>query len=84
MEIITFTNFMQNLRSLLDRVLKDNTPLLVTREDGEEVVVLSRSDFESMKETCYLLESPANAARLMEGLEEYRNGGGTERKLLEE
>jgi antitoxin YefM len=47
-------------------------------------VVLSKSDYESMEETFYLLKSPANAARLLKSIEDYKNGLGQERSLIEE
>lgn len=71
MEITTYTAFRQHLKSYLDKVLSNRSPLFVTRASGEDVVVLSKSDYESMQETFYLLKSPANAKRLLEGLKEY-------------
>lgn len=62
----------------------NHSPLYVTRAKGEDVVVLSKSDYESMQETFYLLQSPENAKRLMKGIEEYENGGGQEQTLIED
>jgi antitoxin YefM len=45
---------------------------------------MSKSDYESMQETFYLLRSPKNAMRLMEGIEEYKKGEFTERSLSDE
>jgi antitoxin YefM len=59
-------------------------PLFVTSANGEDVVVLSKSDYESMQETFYLLQSPKNAARLLKGIEDYEKGLGSERSLIEE
>lgn len=59
-------------------------PLFVTSASGEDVVVLSKSDYESMQETFYLLQSPKNAARLLKGIEDYEKGLGFERSLIEE
>jgi antitoxin YefM len=84
MNITTYTNFRQNLKLYLDRVFADRAPLFVTRTNGEDVVVLSKSDYDSMQETFHLLKSPANAARLLKGIEEYQKGLGRERKLLED
>lgn len=74
MEITTYTAFRQRLKAYLDKVFSDHTPLFVTRANGEDVVVLSKADYESMLETFYLLKSPNNASRLMEGIHEYENG----------
>ena len=83
MEITTYSNFRLHLKSFLDSVLDNSRPLFVTRSKGEDIVVLSKSDYDSMNETLFLLNSPKNAQRLAEGIEEYNNGGGVERKLIE-
>ncbi len=84
MEITTYSAFRQNLKSFLDKVLINHAPLFVTRASGQDVVVLSKADYESMQETFYLLKSPANTKRLLEGLEEYEKGLGQEKSLIEE
>jgi antitoxin YefM len=83
MEITSYTNFRQNLKTFLDKVFTDHSPLYVTRTNGEDVVVLSKSDYESMQETFYLLKSPKNAERLLKGIEEYEKGLGEEKELIE-
>jgi antitoxin YefM len=83
MEITSYSNFRQNLKSFLDKVFINKEPLFISRSNGEDVVVLSKSDYESMQETFYLLKSPKNAERLMKGLEEYENNKGQERSLIE-
>ena len=82
--ITTYSDFRQQLRSWLDKVRNDHTPLYVTTANGEDVVVLSKSDYESMEETFYLLKSPNNAQRLMKGIEAYDQGLGSEKKLIDE
>jgi antitoxin YefM len=76
------TNFRQQLKSYLDKVRNDHEPLVVTGANAEDVVVISKTDYESMEETFYLLKSPANAARLLKGIQDYENGLGQERKLI--
>jgi len=84
METTTYTSFRKQLKSYLDKVKISHTPLFVTRANGDDVVVLSKADYDSMEETFYLLRSPANAARLLKGIEEYEKGLGQERNLIEE
>jgi len=84
MKITTYTAFRQHLKSFLDKVITEHSPLFVTRANGEDVVVLSKSDYESMQETFYLLKSPRNAARLLDGIQEFERSGGEERSLMEE
>ena len=84
MEITSYSNFRQNLKHFLDQVIGKHVPLFVTRANSEDVVVLSKSDYDSMQETFYLLSNPENARRLLDGIEEYKKGGGEERELVEE
>ncbi|MBD1394138.1 type II toxin-antitoxin system Phd/YefM family antitoxin [Mucilaginibacter glaciei] len=82
--ITTYTDFRQQLKSYLDKVRNSHTPLFVTSATGDDVVVLSKADYESMEETFYLLKSPKNAARLLQGIEDYEKGLGKERSLIDE
>jgi antitoxin YefM len=84
MEITTYTSFRKQLKSYLDKVKINHSPLFVTRANGDDVVILSKSDYESMEETFYLLKSPNNAARLLKGIEDYGKGLGKPRNLIEE
>ena len=84
MEITTYSNFRQNLKKFLSAISRDRKPLCVCHSNGEDVVVLSKSDYDSMQETFYLLRSPANALRLMKGIEEYKANKGERKDLLED
>jgi antitoxin YefM len=82
--ITTYSDFRQKMKAYLDEVFKSNTPLFVTRTKGENIVVLSESDYESIMETFYLLKSPKNAERLQRALEQYQQGKGEAKELVEE
>ena len=81
MEVTTYSNFRQNLKNFLDEVFSSHTPLYVKRTNGEDVVVLSKSDYESMEETLYLLSSEKNRTHLLEGVKEAENGDTTKVNL---
>ncbi|OOG75243.1 type II toxin-antitoxin system Phd/YefM family antitoxin [Algoriphagus sp. A40] len=84
MEVTTYSKFRENMKSYLDGVVNDSRPLYVTRTNGEDVVVLSKSDYEGLQETYYLMSSPKNAERLLEALKELDEGKGVKRDLIEE
>jgi antitoxin YefM len=44
---------------------------------------VSLDDYESLKETAYLLRSLANARRLLASIDELESGEGVERELAE-
>lgn len=81
MDLTTYTNFRQNLKSYLDRVYSTHDPLIVTRAHGEDVVVLSKRDYQRIMETFYMLRSPVNAKRIFESLGELDSGNVYEKSL---
>jgi len=83
MEITTYSNFRRNLKGFMDLVFNAREPVFVTRSKGDDVVVLSKSDYESMQETIHLLSSPKNAERIAIALNEYKNGKGVKRDLMD-
>jgi len=83
MEITTYSNFRQNLKSFMDMVFKTRAPLFVTRSKGDDIVVMAKSDYESLTETLYLLSSKKNAERLAKGIEEFEQGKGVKRDLID-
>ncbi len=64
---------------MLDRVVDDAEEVVVTRHCREAAVIISLREYESLKETAYLMASPANARRQNEAVEELRNDGGDAR-----
>lgn len=65
---ISYSSIRKNLKKNLDKVCSDHVPLLVTRKNGENVVVISESDYSSLEETIYLSQSPKNLERLLKAI----------------
>jgi len=83
MDVITFTDTRQNLKDVMDRVVEDHAPIVVTRQKAESVVIVSLADWNAMEETARLLSSPNNAARLADAVAQLDAGKGAERDLIE-
>jgi antitoxin YefM len=83
MHAITYTLARANLARTMKQVCGNHDPVIITRNKAESVVMLSLEDYESLQETNYLLQSPANAARLCESIGELGKGKGKERELIE-
>ena len=81
MEIASYSEFRQHMKSFLDAVVKTHTPLFITRKHGEELVVMSKDDYTSLQETLYLLSSPNNAQRLKESMEQYKTGNTIKKEI---
>ena len=84
MQTINFSQTRQNLASTFDSVVDNCTPVIVTRQNKEPVVIISMKDYRSMEETAYLMQSHANAERLNRSIAQLEAGLGTQRELIEE
>lgn len=71
---VSYTELRTNLRAYMDKVCDSHDALLVTRQNARSVVMLSEDEYEGMVETLHLLRSPANAARLLESIEQANRG----------
>lgn len=83
MKTISYSQSRQNYASVLESVLADREEVVVTRAGHDPVVIVSLEDYQSLKETAYLLQNPANARRLLASIERLEAGRGEERELVE-
>ena len=82
MNVISYSEARNNLKSVMDRVVEDCEEAVITRRNGEAVVMISMSEWNSIKETEYLLSNPENARRLREGIAQLDRGDGLVRDLI--
>ena len=81
MKAITYTAAREGLASTMDKVCRDRSPIIITRNRDQSVVMLSLADYEQLEETAYLLRSPANARRLLSAIGSLQKGKGRARKI---
>jgi antitoxin YefM len=84
MNAINYSDLRQNLKSVMDTVISSHEPIIVTRRNSDNVVLMSYEDFASIEETAYLLKSPKNAERLRESIKSFKTGRGKEKTLIED
>ncbi len=80
---LSFSEARANLKAVMDKVVADRAPVAITRQRGESVVMISQSEWNSVEETLYLLQSPANAKELLEAIRGLNAGEGEEHELIE-
>ncbi len=81
MEALSYSHTRQHLADVMNKVTEDRAPVLITRQNGNPVVMMSLQDFNALEETAYLLRSPKNAKRLIASIEQLVSQGGTQREL---
>lgn len=83
-KVVTYSDLRKNLANVLDGVINDHVPVLVTRQNNKTAVLISLDDFNAYEETDYLLRSPANAKRLRASIAQIESGKTFNRELIEE
>jgi antitoxin YefM len=83
MKTLSYSQTRANLAATLDAVTDDREEVVVTRAGHDPVVIVSLDDYESLKETAFLLKNPENARRLLASIDRLEGGGGIERELAE-
>jgi len=82
MLVTNYSDLRKNLSSKMDEVLLSHSPMIITRESKQPVVMMSLEDFNSYEETLYLMRSPANKERLLSSLKNIKAGKHKKRKLI--
>jgi antitoxin YefM len=80
---MTYSESRAKYAETLNAVVDDREEVVITRSGHDPVVIVSLEDYESLKETAYLLRSPANARRLLGSINRLEDGEGVERDLAE-
>ncbi|MDQ2749371.1 MAG: type II toxin-antitoxin system prevent-host-death family antitoxin [Actinomycetota bacterium] len=83
MKTMSYTESRARYAEVLDSVANDREEVVITRAGHDPVVIVSLEDFESLRETAYLLRSPANARRLLDAMERLEVGRGVVRDLVD-
>jgi antitoxin YefM len=84
MDAITYTDLRQNLKTYMDKVIQDNDPLIITRKNRKNIVLISVDEYNSLIETNYLLSNEVNVAHLKKSIAQHKSGKIKERKLHED
>ena len=79
---MSYTESRARYAEVLDSVTNDREEIVITRAGHESVVIVSLADFESLRETAYLMRSPENARRLLDAMERLEAGSGSEHDLI--
>lgn len=80
METVNFTDFRSNLKHWFDKVVNDAGDIIIKRKGGKDLVLVSLDEYNSLKETTYLLTGK-NRDILLNSIKELEAGKGIEKDL---
>lgn len=70
MQAIFYSQAKSDLKTIINRVCNNFEEFIITTKEKQSAVLISQDEYESMKETIYLLSSKNNRDRLLEAVEE--------------
>jgi antitoxin YefM len=83
MRTMSYSESRARYAELLNAVVDDREEVVITRAGHDPVVMVALDEYESLKESAYLLRSPENARRLLASIDRLENGGGETHELLD-
>ena len=76
MRTANYTDLRANLKGYIDAVVDDCDTVIINRGNGKGVVMISLDEYNSIKETEYIMSSPETMAAIRQGEEDIKNGKG--------
>jgi antitoxin YefM len=70
----SYSNARENLATLWDEIEDSREAAVISRRGHEDMALIPADELASLRETAYLLRSPANAVRLLAALTRARRG----------
>ena len=83
MKVVNYTDLRVNLKKWLDLVVDDVEELIIKRKNNKDLVLVSLEEYNSLKETSYLLRGK-NREVLMKSLKELESGQTEDHKIIED
>ena len=78
MKTANYTDLRNNLKSYINGVVDDADTVIINRGGGKSVVLMSLDEYNSLKETEYIMASPKTMEDIRNGEEDLKNGKGLE------
>lgn len=83
MKVVNYTDLRVNLKKWMDLVINDVEELIIKRKNNKDLVLISLDEYNSLKETSYLL-SGKNRDVLIQSLKEAQAGNAEQHDIIEE
>jgi antitoxin YefM len=81
---VSYSSVRQKFKEYCDKAAKDFETIIITRERGDNVVMLSEAEYNNLLENLYVRSNPKYYNELLESIEQLKKGKGKKRDLLDE
>ncbi len=79
----SYSSVREHFKEYCDKATNDFETIIITRTRGENVVMLSESEYNNMLENLYVRSNQSDYLRLMESIDQLKAGKGKKRELIE-
>jgi len=73
MQAVLYSTARNNLRGIINQVCDNFEEFIITTKEKQSAVLISQEEYNSMKETIYLLSSKNNRDRLLSAVDQIDN-----------
>lgn len=73
-----------HFKEVCDKVVDDVEPVIITRNHGKNVVMLSEEEYNNMLENFRIFSSPERYKKIKDGINQLNNGKSSFRNLIDE
>ncbi len=73
-----------NFKKICDKVVEDVETIIVTRSRGENVVIISESEYNNIMENFRIFSDPQRYQKIKNGIIQYEQGKYSEKQLIDD
>ncbi len=81
---ISYSAVRQKFKEYCDKATQDFETIIITRERGDNVVMLSETEYNNLLENLYVRSNPKYYNELLQSIEQLKKGRGQKRELVDE
>ena len=80
---VNYSDVRENFKKFCDAAVHDFETIIVTRKQGENVVIMSESEYNNLMENLYIRSNKEDYQRLLKSIDQLKNGKCQIRTLVE-
>lgn len=80
----SYSDVRKNFKEYCDKLVNDFETIVITRKRGENVVMISESEYNNLMENLYVRNDPKYYNELIESINQLKSGNHKKRELLDE
>jgi len=81
---VNYSGARDNFKKYCDVAVQDFETIIVTRKNGENVVIMSEAEYNNLMENLYVRSNKEDYRRLIDSIDQLKRGKGKVRTLAED